>query len=172
MNMNSWVYALTTLPNGDLIAGGDFTTAGGVPANRIARWNGSAWSALGSGMNSDVYALTTLPSGDLIAGGGFTTAGGVVAPYIARWGCPPPTACNPADIADTSGRSASSGGGPDGAVENGDFTAFFAAFFAAVGNPLRPDADIADSDGVPGADGAVDNGDYTRFFFAFFDGCP
>ena len=40
-----------------LYAGGDFTTAGGVPANYIAKWNGSAWSALGSGMDSVVYAL-------------------------------------------------------------------------------------------------------------------
>ena len=35
----------------DLYAGGDFTTAGGSAANYIAKWNGSSWSALGSGMN-------------------------------------------------------------------------------------------------------------------------
>ena len=35
----------------NLYAGGYFTTAGGVPANYIAKWDGSAWSALGSGMN-------------------------------------------------------------------------------------------------------------------------
>ena len=35
-----------------LYAGGDFTTAGGDTANYIAQWNGSSWSALGSGMNS------------------------------------------------------------------------------------------------------------------------
>ena len=34
----------------NLYAGGDFTTAGGVTANNIAKWDGSAWSALGSGM--------------------------------------------------------------------------------------------------------------------------
>jgi hypothetical protein len=79
------VNALTTLPNGDLIAGGSFTAAGGVTVNRIARWNGSAWSALGSGMDSTVRALTTLPNGDLIAGGVFTTAGGVTVNNIARW---------------------------------------------------------------------------------------
>ena len=83
------VHALTTLPNGDLIAAGDFTTAGGVPANNIARWNGSAWSPLGTGVTggnfSNVYALTTLPNGDLIAAGDFTTAGGVPANNIARW---------------------------------------------------------------------------------------
>jgi hypothetical protein len=33
-----------------LYAGGYFTTAGGSAANYIAQWNGSSWSALGSGM--------------------------------------------------------------------------------------------------------------------------
>nr|MCU0867580.1 hypothetical protein [Planctomycetota bacterium] len=33
---------LLPLPNGDLIASGTFTTAGGVPAANIARWNGAA----------------------------------------------------------------------------------------------------------------------------------
>ncbi len=79
------ITVLTTLPNGDLIAGGRFTTAGGVPASNIARWNGSAWSSLGSGTSGTVYALKTLPSGGLIAGGIFTTAGGVVVNNIARW---------------------------------------------------------------------------------------
>jgi hypothetical protein len=54
-----------------------------VGANRIARWNGSAWSALGSGVNSNVYALA-MSGSDLYAGGGFTTAGGKVSFYIAR----------------------------------------------------------------------------------------
>ena len=86
-----WVNALTTLPNGDLVAGGKFTTAGGVSANCIARWNGASWSALGAGMGGagstvpEVFALTALPNGDVVAGGAFTTAGGVSASYIARW---------------------------------------------------------------------------------------
>ncbi|MDO8628897.1 MAG: right-handed parallel beta-helix repeat-containing protein, partial [Phycisphaerales bacterium] len=65
-----------------------FTTAGGGSANRIAKWNGSAWSALGTGMNAEVYALTVFDGGTgpaLYAGGIFTTAGGVSAHYIARW---------------------------------------------------------------------------------------
>jgi hypothetical protein len=87
------VYALTTLRNGDLVAGGSFTSAGGVGANFIARWNLATeqWAPMGTGMGGGsprtVWALTTLPNNDLVAGGEFTTAGGVVAPYIARWGC-------------------------------------------------------------------------------------
>ena len=67
-----------------LYAGGDFTTAGGNAANYIAQWNGSSWSALGSGMNGHVYALAVSGS-TLYAGGYFTTAGGNAANYIAQW---------------------------------------------------------------------------------------
>jgi len=35
---------------GNLYASGKFTSAGGVMVNSIAKWNGTAWSALGSGM--------------------------------------------------------------------------------------------------------------------------
>ena len=45
-----WSYALA-VSGTNLYAGGYFTTAGGVTANYIAKWDGSAWSALGSGMN-------------------------------------------------------------------------------------------------------------------------
>ena len=71
-----------------LYAGGDFTTAGGVAANGIAKWDGSSWTALGSGMNADVHALTVFDDGGgpaLYAGGDFTTAGGVAANNIAKW---------------------------------------------------------------------------------------
>jgi hypothetical protein len=85
--VSNWVGALTTLPNGDVVAGGYFTTAGGVAANNIARWNGTSWSPLGTGLIGgvpDVGALTTLPNGDLAAGGYFTAAGGSVSAYFAR----------------------------------------------------------------------------------------
>src|SRR5205823_3890290 len=69
----------------DLYAGGHFSTAGGVSASRIAKWDGSAWSALGSGANGIVWALAVSGRGsDLYAGGDFTTAGGVSASRIAR----------------------------------------------------------------------------------------
>jgi hypothetical protein len=40
-----------------LYAGDSFTTAAGVPANHIAKWNGTNWAPLGNGMNGAVYAL-------------------------------------------------------------------------------------------------------------------
>ena len=69
----------------NLYAGGGFTTAGGVPANCIATWDGSAWSALGSGMNWQRSSALAVSGTNLYAGGYFTTAGGVTANYIAKW---------------------------------------------------------------------------------------
>jgi T5SS/PEP-CTERM-associated repeat protein len=75
-----------------LIAGGDFTTVDGVPALRVAMWDGSSWSALGAGINGSVEALGVYdPDGpgpaapNLIAAGLFTQAGARAASNIARW---------------------------------------------------------------------------------------
>lgn len=92
----STVRALAAFDDGTgaaLYAGGLFTYAGGVLANHIAKWNGSGWSALGSGLgfsNNDsvVYAMTTFDDGcglELVAGGLFSTAGGAPANSIAKW---------------------------------------------------------------------------------------
>lgn len=73
---------------GDLIAGGRFIGAGGQPANRIARWNGTDWEPLGTGVDGPsapfVDALVVY-NGELIVGGYFTTGGGVPAANLARW---------------------------------------------------------------------------------------
>jgi hypothetical protein len=79
----SYVFALA-VSGSTLYAGGDFATAGGNPANGIAQWNGSSWSALGSEMNNAVEALAVSGS-TLYAGGYFTTAGGNTANCIAQW---------------------------------------------------------------------------------------
>ena len=72
-----------------LYAAGQFSSAGGVPANRIARWDGSAWSALGSGvLGVAVHALAVHDDGSgpaLYATGQFHTAGGSPANNVARW---------------------------------------------------------------------------------------
>src|SRR5262249_10239006 len=73
------------MPNGDLVAGGSFSTAGLAVASHIARWDGANWHSLGSRVDGDVYALHALPSGELGAGGDFGHAGGTTADAIAKW---------------------------------------------------------------------------------------
>ncbi len=78
---------------GDLYVGGKFTTAGGggtaTPASNLAKWNGTAWSAVGgTGITGDSIAQVnslTLFNNELIIGGRFLSAGGVPSPYFARW---------------------------------------------------------------------------------------
>ena len=71
--MNGSVYALAVSgPN--LYAGGVFTTAGGTNASSIAKWDGSKWMVLGSGLNNPVTVLVA--SGNtLYAGGDFYYTG-------------------------------------------------------------------------------------------------
>jgi hypothetical protein len=90
------VFALQLYDDGlgeKLYAAGHFTHAGGVAADSIARWTGTAWEALtggGIGPNGDepprgqINALTVF-NGDLIAGGEFTLAGATTVSHIARW---------------------------------------------------------------------------------------
>jgi len=74
------------LYHGDLIAAGSFTTAGGITAGCIARWDGSAWHALGSGLSSGsyIYALAVANEA-LFAGGSFFSISGKDVFNIARW---------------------------------------------------------------------------------------
>jgi trimeric autotransporter adhesin len=66
--------------------GGPFTNAGGIAANRIARWDGRAWSSVGGGVvgSGTINALAVMGT-NLYAGGSFTNVGGVPANRIARW---------------------------------------------------------------------------------------
>ncbi len=79
------VQAIAVLGNGDVVVGGAFAAAGGVPAANVARWDGSAWHALGSGCNGTVRGLAVAANGDVYATGAFVTAGGPVCNGIARW---------------------------------------------------------------------------------------
>ncbi len=69
---------------GQLIVAGLFETAGPIAAMNIAAWDGSSWSALGSGLGDRASALAVY-LGEVYAGGDFQSAGGVSASHIARW---------------------------------------------------------------------------------------
>jgi hypothetical protein len=87
--VNGFADALAVANNGDVYVGGSFGAAGGLPANRVAKWNGVGWSSLGTGagngVNSFVGAITVASNGDVYVGGGFSQAGGVQADKVARW---------------------------------------------------------------------------------------
>ena len=91
--LDSEVMALASFDDGGgpaLYAGGAFThaMASGAAVQRIARWDGTLWSALGTGMDGGVEALAVFDDGGgpaLYAGGWFTSADGVAANRIARW---------------------------------------------------------------------------------------
>ncbi len=55
-----------------------------LTANHIAQWNGTDWSALGSGLNSFVKAVA-VNGNNLYVGGAFTSAGGLTVNHIAQW---------------------------------------------------------------------------------------
>ena len=72
----------------DLVAVGTFTSIGGIAANGVASWNGTTWSALGSGIDpsSEGYPYAAISyGGQVVIGGAFTAAGGSPAQHIARW---------------------------------------------------------------------------------------
>ena len=91
------VYSMAVVNLGlgpELVVGGFFRLAGGVPAESIARWNGVAWSPLGAGVERNVRALAAFfdgreggaPAAALYAGGDFVTvSGGVPAGRLARY---------------------------------------------------------------------------------------
>lgn len=74
--------------NNELYVGGAFTSAGGINTNYIAKWNGSAWSQVGTwagvGTNNSVMTMAVYNS-ELYVGGSFTSAGGSSVTGIAKW---------------------------------------------------------------------------------------
>ncbi len=65
-------------------AAGGFTLAGGISVANAARWDGTNWTPLGSGISGSINALA-LNGGDLFVGGKFTPPPGTTSSNIARW---------------------------------------------------------------------------------------
>ena len=54
-NINFATVDALAVYNGNLIAGGNFGTAGSGPATAIARWDGANWHPLGSGLPGSTF---------------------------------------------------------------------------------------------------------------------
>ena len=74
---NNAIQCLVQDNAGNIYAGGTFTT----PGTRLAKWNGSVWSALSTGVNGLPYDMAIGPDGYLYIAGAFTTP----FPTIVKW---------------------------------------------------------------------------------------
>ena len=88
--LNGTVMSLALDSSGSLYAGGHFTMSGATTVNRLAKWNGQAWSRVGShatniGMDGWVGALAIDSKDNLYAGGEFFSVDGVAAHKVAKW---------------------------------------------------------------------------------------
>jgi trimeric autotransporter adhesin len=156
---NGPVLAVTTFdPDGPgplpelLIAGGNFTEAGGQPAYGVAAWDGQQWMPLDQGTNYIVRALTVY-NNQLIVGGEFTHAGGLPSPFLAIWGCPQPAPCY-ANCDQSTGTPL---------LTVADFSCFLQQFAAAA-----PYANCDQSTTPP----ILNIADFTCFLQKFAAGCP
>lgn len=82
--LNGPVWAIAVSGN-NVFVGGQFTQAGLLSVNNIARWDGTNWSALGSGIGGGLVTAITIHNGRVYVGGAFTSAGGAPANNVAYW---------------------------------------------------------------------------------------
>jgi uncharacterized delta-60 repeat protein len=73
-------------PDGKMVVGGDFVTAGGSLRNRIARLNadGTLDTSFDPNANGTVATMVTFPNGKMTIGGSFTNLGGATRTRVAR----------------------------------------------------------------------------------------
>lgn len=168
---DSWagVHALVAgrLPGGsaELYVGGYFDTAGNVSAINVARWDGTSWSSLGTGLDGYVETLALFDDdGDsvpaLYAGGSFALPGLADTQYIARW---------------NGDMWSPVGAGVDGSVDalavydDGNGPALYAAgWFDTAGGVVAPS--IARWDGVSWSPVGIGTDDYVLELAVFDDG--
>jgi trimeric autotransporter adhesin len=137
--------------DGELYVGGRFNNVAGIPqADRVARWDGTTWHALGSNaagtngaLNGDVTALAVL-GGDVYVGGQFFNAAGIPqADFLARW-----------DGSDWSAVGANPAG-TNGALNGAVFSLLVAGDDLLVGGAFTDAAGIAQADYIARWDGAT-----------------
>jgi uncharacterized delta-60 repeat protein len=138
--INGPVFALAQQSNGQLIAGGSFSTVNGTALNNLARLNADGTTDTAgflynlAGANGAVYALVNQADDRILLGGQFTTVDGVVRNRVARV------------LTDGSlDTSFNPGTGPDGAVyaladtyANGSHKIYLAGAFATINTANLP----------------------------------
>ncbi|HVS04176.1 MAG TPA: Ig-like domain-containing protein, partial [Thermoanaerobaculia bacterium] len=91
LSSSSLVQAVAVFDDGNgaaLYLGGTFTSIGGQPLSRIARWDGVSLTPLLGGVNDSVEAMAVFDDGRgpaLYVAGFFDAAGGSPVGYVARW---------------------------------------------------------------------------------------
>jgi len=83
--LNGYVYTLVPDKFGNIYAGGEFDSAGGLSVPHVAKWDGNSWSPLGPGLTDAVIKLTLDPFGNLYAVGRFQTSAGIRMNRVAKW---------------------------------------------------------------------------------------
>lgn len=89
VGFNNDVFAVTADADGNVIAGGTFSTVNGLPRTRVARLLGMDGSTdprfdPAAGPNTEVLAVAAQADGKVIIGGSFTSVAGQPKRYIAR----------------------------------------------------------------------------------------
>lgn len=84
LGVDGSIYAIAHDGAGNVYVGGKFTMAGTVAAKNVARWDGTRWWPLGTGVDASVSAMVCV-GGEVYVGGSFTQAGGIGAARMARW---------------------------------------------------------------------------------------
>ena len=79
------VYAMAVDSEGNVYIGGHLEAVGDVVVNKVAKWNGSSWSPLGTGIVSGSVEVIATSGTDVYVGGFFYEVGGVGVSNIAKW---------------------------------------------------------------------------------------
>ncbi len=84
--VNGSVFAQALQPDGKILLGGDFTTLGGQPRNRIGRLNadGTLDAGFNPGASGTVFSIAVQADGRILLAGGFTSLAGQTRNHLAR----------------------------------------------------------------------------------------
>jgi len=84
--LDGQVFAIAFGPDGSLYIGGTFAnTSGAIGLNYVAKWSGTAWQPLGTGVNARVRSIAVDSESNVYVAGDFTQAGGTTVASIAKW---------------------------------------------------------------------------------------